>query len=74
MQVREYLEKHFKETSGKDAIKLAIQAITETVEAGSKSIEMAVVEPETGLRFLEVCSLDRSCQVQSSKKDCQIPH
>lgn len=54
MQVREYLEKHYKETSGKATIKLAIQAITETVEAGSKSIELAVVEPETGLRFLEV--------------------
>ncbi len=54
LQVREYLEKHYKETSGKATIKLAIQAITETVEAGSKSIELAVVEPETGLRFLEV--------------------
>ena len=33
-------------------MKLAIQALTETVEAGSKSIEIAVMEKETGLRFL----------------------
>ena len=33
-------------------MKLAIRALTETVEAGSKSIEIAVMEKETGLRFL----------------------
>ena len=28
------------------------------MEAGSKSIELAVVEPETGLRFLEDAEVD----------------
>ena len=56
--MREYLEKHFAETAGKETIKLAIKALTETVEAGSKSIELAVVEPETGLRFLEDAEVD----------------
>lgn len=40
-QTREFLEKHYAETSGKDTIKLAIRALMETVEAGSKSIEVA---------------------------------
>ena len=39
-------------TEGRGTMKLAIQALTETVEAGSKSIEIAVMERETGLRFL----------------------
>ena len=51
-QVREYLEKHYAETSGKETLKLAIKALTETVEAGSKSVELAVMEPQKGLRFL----------------------
>lgn len=50
--VREYLEKNYAATEGRGTMKLAIQALTETVEAGSKSIEIAVVERETGLRFL----------------------
>lgn len=44
VQVREFLEKHFVETSGHDTIKLAVKALMETVEAGSKSLEVAVME------------------------------
>ena len=40
LQVREYLEKHYEEKSGMEAVKLAIKALTETVEAGSKNIEV----------------------------------
>ena len=40
VQVREYLEKHYEEKSGMEAVKLAIRALTETVEAGSKNIEV----------------------------------
>lgn len=50
--VREYLEKHYAESSGKDTIKLAIRALMETVEAGSKSIEVAVMEKDAGLKIL----------------------
>lgn len=39
-QVREFLEKHFTETRGMDTIKLALKALMETVEAGSKSLEV----------------------------------
>lgn len=46
VQVREYLEKQYQELAGKEAIKLAIKALTETVEAGSKNME--VILPRFG--------------------------
>ena len=39
-QIREFLEKHYAETSGRETIKLAVKALMETVEAGSKSLEV----------------------------------
>jgi len=56
-QVREYLEKNYAETSGNDTVKLALKALTETVEAGSKNIEVAVVSRDTGALF---CSLTQT--------------
>ena len=50
--VREYLEKQWVESSGRDSVKLALRALTEVVEGSSKNIEVAVVEKEGGLRFL----------------------
>lgn len=47
-QVREFLEKHYEEAAGTAAVKLAIRALMETVEASSKSIEIAVMEREAG--------------------------
>jgi hypothetical protein len=44
VQVREFLEKHYVETSGRDTVKLTVKALMETVEAGSKSLEVAVME------------------------------
>ena len=41
-QVREYLEKHYAETSGKETIKLALKSLMETVEAGSKNVEVTL--------------------------------
>jgi hypothetical protein len=57
-QIREFLEKHFTETSGRDTVKLAIRALMETVEASSKNIEIAVMERDTGLRLLSDEELD----------------
>ena len=45
LQVREYLEKHYQELSGMEAVKMAIKALTETVEAGSKNIEVCSTTP-----------------------------
>eukprot|EP00887_Chlorella_sp_A99_P004816 scaffold4.g4816.t1 len=56
--VREFLEKNYAETSGRDTIKQAIKALTEVVEASSKNIEIAVVERDTGLRFLPDAEVD----------------
>ena len=50
--MREYLEKNYAETSGNDTVKLALKALTETVEAGSKNIEVAVVSRDTGALYV----------------------
>ena len=57
-QIREFLEKHYAETSGRDTVKLAIRALMETVEASSKSIEVSVMERGGGLRLLGDEELD----------------
>lgn len=56
--IREFLEKHYSETSGRDTIKLAIRALMETVEASSKNIEIAVMEKDQGLRLITDEELD----------------
>jgi len=56
--VREFLEKHYVETSGRDTVKLTVKALMETVEAGSKSLEVAVMEKGTGLRILTDAEVD----------------
>lgn len=56
VQIREFLEKNYTETSGRDTIKLAIRALMETVEASSKNIEIAVMEAD-GLRILGMGSI-----------------
>ena len=58
LQIREFLEKQYATTSGKETIKLAIRALMETVEASSKNIEIAVMEKDTGLRILSDEELD----------------
>lgn len=68
LQVREYLEKNYKDTSGKETIKLTIKALTEAVEAGSKSIELTVVEPGGKLRFLEDTEVDALVQEINDEK------
>eukprot|EP00879_Flechtneria_rotunda_P002523 GHRR01002721.1.p1 GENE.GHRR01002721.1~~GHRR01002721.1.p1 ORF type:complete len:259 (+),score=84.00 GHRR01002721.1:132-908(+) len=55
--IREFLEKQYAETAGRDTIKLTIRALMETVEASSKNIEIAVMEA-TGLRILTDEELD----------------
>lgn len=48
-KVREYLEKHYEETSGDETAKLALKALTETVEASAKNIEVAVTTKAEGV-------------------------
>ncbi|CAK0783999.1 phenylacrylic acid decarboxylase [Coccomyxa viridis] len=56
--VREYLEKSYEETEGSGTVKLAIKALMEVVEAGSKNLEIAVMAKGTGLRFLGDTEVD----------------
>jgi len=42
------LEKNYKETAGTDTVKLAVKSLMEVVEAGSKNLEIAVMEKDTG--------------------------
>lgn len=50
--VREFLEKNYKETSGRDTIKLALRALTEVVEGTAANLEIAVIERSKAPRFL----------------------
>lgn len=71
-QVQEYLEKNYKETSGKETVKIALKALLETVEPGSKSIELAVMEKDTGLRVLsdeEVDALVKEVEKEKAEAD-----
>nr|AGT17219.1 proteasome alpha subunit D2 [Saccharum hybrid cultivar R570] len=56
--MREFLEKNYKETSGKETIKLAIRALLEVVESGGKNIEVAVMTKKDGLQELEEAEID----------------
>lgn len=56
--MREFLEKNYKDTSGKETIKLAIRALLEVVESGGKNIEIAVMTHKDGLRELEEAEID----------------
>jgi 20S proteasome subunit alpha 4 len=50
--VREFLEKNWTETSGRDTAKLAMRALTEVVEGTAANLELAVVEKGTPPRFM----------------------
>ena len=67
--MREYLEKNYAETSGNDTVKLALKALTETVEAGSKNIEVAVVSRVTGAGCH--CTLPGLCYDATHTVSCQ---
>jgi 20S proteasome subunit alpha 4 len=72
--VREYLEKHYEETSGDATAKLALKALTETVEASSKNIEVAVTTKDAGLKFLsdeEVDALLEGIKADKEAADAQ---
>ena len=51
--VREYLEKNWKETSGRDTMKLALRALTEVVEGTASNLELAVIERGKAPSFLK---------------------
>jgi 20S proteasome subunit alpha 4 len=50
--VREFLEKNYAETSGRDTMKMAVRALTEVVEGSAANLELAIVEKGAAPRFL----------------------
>lgn len=50
--VREYLEKNLTTVSGDDTVKIAMKAVLEVVESGSKNIEVAVMKKGERAKFL----------------------
>ncbi|GBG92320.1 hypothetical protein CBR_g55165 [Chara braunii] len=55
--VREFLEKHYEESSGDATIKLAVRALLEVVESGGRNIEIAVMTLD-GLKVLQEDEVD----------------
>ncbi|KAL4857342.1 Proteasome subunit alpha type-7 [Chlorella vulgaris] len=71
--VREFLEKNYAETSGRETMKLALKALVEVVEGSSKNIEVAVVEKEGGLRFLADDEVDALVKELEEEKAAAAP-
>jgi len=63
--VREFLEKHYSEdqvATERGTIKLALKALLEVVQSGSKNMEVAVMRRREPLRVWKVCPLFSSRQ------------
>merc|ERR1711871_727113 len=68
--IREFLEKNYEdECSDDEAIKLAIQALMEVVESGSKNIEVAVMRLDQPLEFLPEDQIEGVCKVIEEEKE-----
>lgn len=66
--MREYLEKNYAETSGDDTVKMALCALLEVVEPGSKNIEMAVMKRGESLTILSDDTVDALTAVVEAEK------
>ncbi len=67
--VREWLEKHYEELSGEDAIKFTLKALLEVVEPNSKNIEIAVIRSsKTGLEMLSAEEIDALVKTVEEEK------
>lgn len=71
--VREYLEKNWADTAGRDTIKLALRALTEVVEGSSKNIEVAIVDAATGLHFLTDAEVETALAEVEADKAAAAP-
>lgn len=69
--VREFLEKHYDEvTDDKSAIKLAVRALLEVVESGSRNIEVVEMKFKEGMRLLEEDEVNALVdQIEKEKKE-----
>merc|ERR1712216_441423 len=67
--IREFMEKNYTdECSDDEAIKLAIMALMEVVESGSKNIEVAVMRPGKKLEVLPEDTVEAVCKTIDEEK------
>jgi len=70
--VREFLEKHYTAdiaASNHETKKLALKALLEVVQSGSKNMEVAVMEKGEPLRILDTTELDQLIQEIETEKE-----
>ena len=66
--VKEYLEKNYDEETAQDGVKLACRALLEVVEAGGKTIEVAILKKGMELQFLTDEEVDAVVTVLEAEK------
>jgi len=72
--VKEFLEKHYSEetVSTRDgALRLAVKALLEVVEAGAKNIEVAIVTKDQDLRILDEQEVEKICKEIEAAKELE---
>lgn len=70
--VREFLEKHYTEetvASDEETIKLALKALLEVVQSGSKTMEVAIMKRGQPLQLLDSNAIDKYIQVIEKEKE-----
>lgn len=65
--VLEFLEKHYTDESNEESIKLAVKALLEVVESGSKNIEVAVLT-RGNVEFLDDEQIEKYVQMVEDEK------
>jgi 20S proteasome subunit alpha 4 len=73
LQVREYLEKNYTESSGEGAIKLCVKSLMEMIEASGQTIEVMVMRQD-GLTILsqdEVDAVVKQIEADTAQSDCR---
>ena len=66
--VKEYLEKNYSDETAADGVRLAIRALLEVVEAGSKNIEVAVLRRGEELKMLDDEEVDGLVKTLEAEK------
>ncbi len=70
--VREFLEKHYTEetvASDEETIKLALKALLEVVQSGSKTMEVAIMKRGEPLQMLDSNVIDKYIQIIEKEKE-----
>merc|ERR1719462_42452 len=72
--VQEYLEKNYSDAEVEDdkyVIKLALKALLEVVQTGSKNVELAIMKKGEGMRLLEADEIDEYVKMIEAEKEAE---